>query len=53
MHFGNTNALAAFVDLINRAFKTYLDKFILMFIDDILIYSKDKEEHAKNLITVL
>ena len=42
-----------FMDLMNRVFRTYLDKFVMVFIDDILIYSKDKDEHADHLRMVL
>ena len=47
MAFGLTNAPAAFMDFMNRVFKKYLDKFVIIFIDDILIYSKTKEDHAE------
>ncbi|XP_070029575.1 uncharacterized protein [Nicotiana sylvestris] len=49
MSFGLTNAPAAFMDLVNRVFKPFLDTFIIVFIDDILVYSKSKEEHAEHL----
>ncbi|XP_063938040.1 uncharacterized protein LOC135147916 [Daucus carota subsp. sativus] len=49
MAFGLTNAPAAFMDLMNRVFKPYLDKFVIVFIDDILIYSKTTEDHATHL----
>ena len=50
--FRLTDAVAFFVDLMNRVFKSYLDKFVVVFIDDILVYSRSKEEHAKHLRTV-
>ncbi|KAA3480667.1 DNA/RNA polymerases superfamily protein [Gossypium australe] len=53
MPFGLTNAPAVFMDLMNRILRLYLDKFIVIFIYDILIYSHDESEHAGNLITVL
>ncbi|GKB30916.1 putative reverse transcriptase domain-containing protein [Tanacetum coccineum] len=49
MLFGLTNTPAVFMDLMNRVCKSYLDKFVIVFIDDILVYSKDKEEHGKHL----
>ncbi|GJR30638.1 putative reverse transcriptase domain-containing protein [Tanacetum coccineum] len=53
MPFGLTNAHAVFMDLMNRVCKPYLDKFIIVFIDDILIYSKDEKEHKEHLKAVL
>ena len=53
MPFGLTNVPAAFMNLMNRAFKPFLDEFIIIFIDDILVYSKSEEEHEKHLRMVL
>nr|GEY96279.1 reverse transcriptase domain-containing protein [Tanacetum cinerariifolium] len=53
MPFGLTNAPTVFMDLMNRVCMRYLDKFVIVFIDDILIYSKDKEEHEEHLKTML
>ena len=49
MPFGLTNAPTAFMDLMNRVFHTYLDQFIIVFNNDILVYSKNAEEHVFHL----
>ena len=51
--FRLTNTPAYFIGLMNRVFHPYLDKFMVVFIDDILIYSKSREEHTKHLRTML
>ena len=53
MSFGLTNTPAAFMDLMNRVFRPFLDRFVIVFIDDILVYSKSEDEHAKHLRFVL
>nr|GFA96320.1 putative reverse transcriptase domain-containing protein [Tanacetum cinerariifolium] len=53
MPFGLTNTPAVFRDLMNRVCKHYLDKFMIVFIDDILIYSKDEKEHEEHLKAIL
>ena len=53
MSFGLTNALAAFMDLMNRVFRPYLDRFVIVFIDDILVYSRSGLEHERHLGLVL
>ncbi|GJR16931.1 putative reverse transcriptase domain-containing protein [Tanacetum coccineum] len=53
MSFGLTNTSAVFMDLMNRVCKPYLDKVVIVFIDDILIYSKRKQEHEEHLKLIL
>ena len=53
MYFGLTNAPAAFMSLMNGIFKPYLDLFVIVFIDDILVYSKSRKEHEEHLRIVL
>ena len=53
MPFGLKNALAAFMCLMNNILNNYLDKFVVVFIDDILIYSKNDQEHKEHLRIVL
>nr|GFB11375.1 reverse transcriptase [Tanacetum cinerariifolium] len=53
MPFGLTNAPAVFMDLMNRVSKPYLDKFVIVFIDDMLIYSKDEKENEEHLKAIL
>ena len=53
MPFGLTNTPAAFMDLMNRVFRSYLDWFVVVFINNILIYSRTQEEHAEYLRVAL
>jgi hypothetical protein len=53
MSFGLTNALAYFMYMMNKVFMEYLGKFVVVFIDDILVYSKSEEEHEGHLRLVL
>ena len=53
MPFGLTNARTAFMDLMNRVFRSDVDQFVVVFIDDILMYSQDRENHDAHLREVL
>ena len=53
MPFGLTNDSTTFMDLMNRVFRPYVDQFIMVLIDDILVYSKDREDHDTHLRVVL
>jgi len=53
MPFGLTNAPAAFMDMMNRIFQLYLHRFVVVFIDDILVYSKNKKKHEEHLRIIL
>jgi hypothetical protein len=53
MPFGVTNALIYFMYLMNRVFMEYLDKFVMVFINDLLVYSRSEEEHEEHLRLVL
>ena len=53
MSLGLTNAPAAFMDFMNRVFRPYLDRFVIVFIDDILVYSRSELEHERHLGLVL
>ena len=53
MPFGLTNAPVVFMDLMNRVFRPYIDQFVIVFIDDILIYSKSMEKHEHHLRSAL
>ena len=53
MPFGLTNELTSFMDLMHKVFQPYLDQFIVVFVDDIFIYSKSEEEHEDLLRVVL
>ena len=53
MPFGMTNASTTFIDLMNRVFRPYVDQFVVVFLDDILVYSNDRENHNTHLRVVL
>ena len=53
MSFGLTNALVAFMDRMNTVFQNYQDSFVIFFIDDIMVYTKNEDEHMNHLRLVL
>ena len=53
LSFGLTNTPAYFMNMMNKVFMEFLDKFVVVFIDDILVYSKNEEEHKEHLRLVL
>jgi hypothetical protein len=53
MYFGLIEAPTYYIDLMNKDFMEYLDKFVMVFINDVLVYSKDEEEHEEHLHLVL
>ena len=53
MPFGLTNAKASFMDLINQVYRSMLDRLVIMFIDDILVYSRSREQHEELLREIL
>ena len=53
MPFGVTNAHVIFMDYMNRIFRPYLDQFVVVFIDDILIYSESRDDHTEHLRVVM
>ena len=53
MSFRLINALVAFMDLMNRVFRPYVDQFVMVFIDDILVYSREQKDHDTHLRVVL